>query len=382
MPQVLQAPNPWYKNSAYWYSMASKYIRSARKREKDVLFKAELDSFREFNTAKVIFESNQIEGAGPPFGETHRLLAEYFPRVPGTFEEFYRTQSKLDFAKLTRDGRILPDVFDALESKGISPSRLIPSISMAKKQRSVREVIQHHVAIQESIRQTWTYIMGLYEHLLGQVIHTVPVPKEDRQQMEELLRESYPNMDDFRQIPKPELLAEESVKSIHRYMAHGILPRDSKVTAGQYRVDNRIVGWDIAFPAPQLVPPAMKAFIRRTDEAMNDCTERRCTMYEAAARISYDFVSIHPFPDFNGRVSRIIMNMVLLARRCPFPIALKGTKKERHRYFLSLKKANDGQLEYLSALIARSVVRTFEDLETHLRKADLAPLISRPLTTS
>jgi Fic family protein len=119
----------------------------------------------------------------------------------------------------------------------------------------------------------------------------------------------------------------------------------------------------------------MAAFIKRSNGLMDQCRRHECNRYQAAASISYDFVSIHPFPDYNGRVSRVIMNMVLLALHCPFPVSLKGTKKERHRYFLSLRKANNGNLDFLSSLIAKSVVETFQELDRHLEKSDLPTLL-------
>jgi Fic family protein len=58
--------------------------------------------------------------------------------------------------------------------------------------------------------------------------------------------------------------------------------------------------------------------------------------------LSYDFVTIHPFYDGNGRLSRLLLNIVLLSMSVPFCSALgysSGHKKAKSHYFKCIEDA-------------------------------------------
>ena len=67
---------------------------------------------------------------------------------------------------------------------------------------------------------------------------------------------------------------------------------------------------------------------------------------EFAALAHYKFVSIHPFGDGNGRISRLIMNYILLKYDCPFML-IKNS--DRRSYFKALEKSqlNDDEIHFL-----------------------------------
>lgn len=83
-------------------------------------------------------------------------------------------------------------------------------------------------------------------------------------------------------------------------------------------------------------------------------------LIKEAASLSHRFVRIHPYSDGNGRMSRLIMNMVLF-KEYP-PVYIKADKKGRHRYVWALKKADRGYLMPLSCLIAASLQTIYKRL--------------------
>jgi Fic family protein len=182
-------------------------------------------------------------------------------------------------------------------------------------------------------------------------------------------------------MTRPQLITEELFCDLHVLMASDLLPEDAGVPAGHYRIDSRIVGWDIMFPAPELVPAAMARYVVSSQVILTEALASRLDRFLAAAQISYDFVRIHPFANFNGRVSRLILMMVLNACGVPFPVTLRGDAKSKKRYFRALKLGNAGNLKPYGALIAMRVVQAFEAVEDNVAIAGL-PFILSFATTS
>jgi len=47
------------------------------------------------------------------------------------------------------------------------------------------------------------------------------------------------------------LFTEGFIRSLHQTLATNLLPADAGVQAGEYRIDARSIGLDVAFPAPE-----------------------------------------------------------------------------------------------------------------------------------
>ncbi len=80
--------------------------------------------------------------------------------------------------------------------------------------------------------------------------------------------------------------------------------------------------------------------------------EKKISGIVLAVLFHYKIVSVHPFIDGNGRISRLILNLILLKNGF-FPIAIPN--EQRKEYYESLVNADKGNLEtlvdYFSALI-------------------------------
>ena len=78
---------------------------------------------------------------------------------------------------------------------------------------------------------------------------------------------------------------------------------------------------------------------------------------ELAAFIHYKFVLIHPFDDGNGRISRLLMNYVLLKNGLP-PVIIKSTDKKN--YLNALNQADTGNLRAFVDYISKQLVWSLE----------------------
>jgi len=114
---------------------------------------------------------------------------------------------------------------------------------------------------------------------------------------------------------------------------------------------------DVLFPPYKSVPALMDEFCKDLGRVIANSSTR--DMISLAAKMSYRFVAIHPYSDGNGRVSRLIMNLVLGKAGYP-PIYLKADNRGRHMYSMALRRANRGDLQGLQSLIAKSLISVYE----------------------
>ena len=130
-----------------------------------------------------------------------------------------------------------------------------------------------------------------------------------------------------------EPLTEDLVKKLN-----GIVLEKIDDRRGRYRdINVRILGAVKSPPQAEKVPRLMKEFIEYA-QANPD----KLNPVELAAMIHYKFVVIRPFVDDNGRVARLLMNLVLIRHGYPITIVLKVDRK---KYYDCLKKADLGDVK-------------------------------------
>ncbi len=123
--------------------------------------------------------------------------------------------------------------------------------------------------------------------------------------------------------------------------------------AGQYRqVKVIITGSKYPLPAPEEPPKLMEDFIQKIKEL-----KEKKHPVEASALAHKEFVFIHPFIDGNGRVARLLMNLILL--QAGYNIAII-TPIMRQEYIQTLEKAHTDDKGFIN-LIARMVKETQKD---------------------
>jgi len=145
-----------------------------------------------------------------------------------------------------------------------------------------------------------------------------------------------------------ETLAEKDVLKVHELVFSGILEN-----AGNYRnCQVYIEGCDFAPPSACEIPDLMKELLSWLN---NNPEELR--PIELAAVFHHKLVSIHPFDDGNGRVSRLLMNLLLINNGYTLTVI---KQVDRKRYYNTLQKADSGNLKPFVNFIARCVEQSLD----------------------
>jgi len=116
---------------------------------------------------------------------------------------------------------------------------------------------------------------------------------------------------------------------------HSIILKDiSEKFAGRYRENPvRIFNSDVSFPDYEKVPQLVKNLAY-----WYKLNKNKMHTFELAVVFSMKLVSIHPFVDGNGRISRLLMNFILKKKGYPW---LNIYMKQRAEYLKAVRNAND-----------------------------------------
>ncbi len=125
-------------------------------------------------------------------------------------------------------------------------------------------------------------------------------------------------------------LDEKFILKLHSIILKNISDR----FAGRYRETNvRIFGSDVKFPSPDKVPQLVRNLVYRYKR-----NKKKYHPFELATITSMEFVTMHPFIDGNGRVSRLIMNFLLNKKNYPW---INIYNSQRQKYLQAVRKASD-----------------------------------------
>lgn len=320
----------------------------------------------------MIFESNLIERVGVnKESETRKLVQREFPKLPEIYQLFLTRQPDPDFLVRFFSPDELKRAVNLAKALQEAGRDVRPSISYGKKTRPMLEVLQHYLGYRTIVVHAIEFKLAREILTLDLIFAANPdvraaVPNEYAENVAEMRRLGLQRGD------LPALITEDSIKEIHRDVTNNLLPDDCGVSAGEYRTDVRSAGWEHLYPAPELVPELMRRYVERARSVMNEAVNP----IERAAWLSYEFVRIHPFPDGNGRVSRLLMVMSLFSDGLPFAVTIRGNAKGKHRYLTALKRAPKDKLKAMTALVALSVLEAFELMDSELMAAGLPSILS------
>ena len=122
--------------------------------------------------------------------------------------------------------------------------------------------------------------------------------------------------------------------------------------------------------APQAdIRPRLDEWIAQANQAPDEGIH----FLSRLAQLHAAFERIHPFRDGNGRVGRLVLNLLLVRRSAPPAII---DKKARATHLRGLKACDEGDPGLLSEVLARAVCKT---VEKHMLPALAGPLRLVPL---
>jgi len=163
-------------------------------------------------------------------------------------------------------------------------------------------------------------------------------------------------------------LTEYEIKSLHQIIlgepyqipaqtAEG-LPTQRWVMPGKYKSQPNHVrtatGETFYFASPEDTPAEMERLMAWYNEAIAD---QDLPPLITAATFHYKFIRIHPFDDGNGRIARILMNLILMKRGFP-PVIIRTDDKEN--YYRALRQADGDDLEAFIVYVGEQLVRSLE----------------------
>ena len=151
-------------------------------------------------------------------------------------------------------------------------------------------------------------------------------------------------------------IGEREIREIHSLVMKGQANGDS----GRYRtLDVKAAGTEYVYPSHLKVQEMMEAFVAWLSGPPD------LHPVDLATEAHLQFVTIHPFRDGNGRVGRLLLNLLLL--RHGYPIAVLNVS-QRAEYIGALEAIQSGGTrDPLDALVRGAVARSLQEtLETAL----------------
>lgn len=161
-------------------------------------------------------------------------------------------------------------------------------------------------------------------------------------------------------------ITEKVIKELHAIIMSDPYEENEGVPPGEYKnVPNEVIISEtegkLEFTMPEKVVEEMNTLVNWLGNALKP-PKRQKKKYDIhpliiAARFHLDFVLIHPFADGNGRMSRILMNLILM--QCGFPpVVIKV--EDRNNYINALNRARNEGIEIFAEFVGENMLRSLD----------------------
>lgn len=144
---------------------------------------------------------------------------------------------------------------------------------------------------------------------------------------------------------------------------HKLLMKDIDTTTGYKKIPNYLIGRRVETTPPEKVDSEMSDLIHWYEKSM-ECTHP----LNVSAIFHGRFEKIHPFEDGNGRVGRVLSNIILMKNKYP-PLIIR--KSQRLSYLKTLEDYDNGYEWNLKRFFLRKFKDTYRKFfEVYLRYLD------------
>lgn len=337
--------------------------------------KAVIENFEKETLARFIFESNNIEREGLSLGETKKLVLYEFEK-----ESLLKNIPSINSMHDLIDGVNIPVHLGVLAQKdllskvgNVDNKEIDEAIVafVAKYENTSKDaftVVRQYIACQEADAVVYDFVIRRLIYRFFEKKLYEGKPEIFKSHMEEF----FPNQ---KEPTMPSLLSEDLIRKLHKTLATGLIDK-SLTPAGEYRAHPIMTDYDSHYPAPEIIDNAMTNYLIKYSEL----EKSNLNPITLASWASTNFVLIHPFSDFNGRLSRILMNMILRTTVIPFWTSLRSNKKDRKRYLTALRHYRRGRILSIPTLISIQICSIIDDLNAVLEISGLSkmPLVDIP----
>ncbi|MCB9267834.1 MAG: Fic family protein [Lewinellaceae bacterium] len=163
-------------------------------------------------------------------------------------------------------------------------------------------------------------------------------------------------------------ITESLIKDFHKLILVEPFDSEAEINPGEYKtLPNYLYspqGERIDFEPPEEVPRLLNELINWTNnhlypEGLGRHSRKKYNLHPilVACIFHLRFIRIHPFGDGNGRLARILMNLVLMVKGY-MPAIIR--QESRQVYFNALNQSSEEDISTLASFVLESVIRSMD----------------------